>query len=122
MIKTTEPDYGFVELLRAGDAEALLRLSLDPTDASGLMVIYERHRLDLEDSAIRWLRRDPKVYPRAIINILIGIARRAPEFDPLRMEASDWIRNSANDEARRLRQLIQSGCRDKYGGEQAGVP
>lgn len=92
---------------RMGDAEALARLAAEPTDACGLIVVYQKHRIDLKDAVIQHMRVDPRIYRRAVINILLGVAKRAHEYNPGAMDAAEWIRCAAASEARRLRQVIE---------------
>lgn len=93
----------------AGVAQALARLAVDPKDATGLLLVYEKHRKDFRDCAIRWLKCcNPKLYSRATLNILLRVAERAHEYDPRTMNAADWIKQSAAIEARRIhRQLAR---------------
>jgi len=90
-----------------GDTQALARLAVEPTDAFGLLVVYQKHRVDLKDAVIQYMRVNPRIYRRAIINILLAVARRAHEYDPKVMGAAEWIRGAAVSEARRLRQVIE---------------
>ena len=90
-----------------GDAQALARLAAEPTDACGLIVLYQKHRIDLKDAVIQHMRVDPRIYKRAIINVLLGVARRAREYRPEAMDADEWIRRAAMLEACRLRQVIE---------------
>ena len=93
---------------RMGDSQALERLASEPTDACGLIVVYQKHRTDLKDAVIQHMRVDPRIYRRAIINVLLGIAKRAREYDPGVMDASEWIKHAAISEACRLRQALEA--------------
>ena len=90
-----------------GDAQALARLAIEPTDACGLIVVYQKHRIDLRHAVIQHMKVDPKIYRRAIINVLLGVARRAHEYDPGVMDPSEWIKCAAVSEACRLRQALE---------------
>ena len=106
-VRYGDPDLELIEFRRMGDAQALARLATEPADACGLIVVYQRHRVDLKDAVIQHMRVDPRIYRRAIINVLLGVARRAHEYDPGVMDASEWIKCAAVSEACRLRQALE---------------
>jgi hypothetical protein len=97
-----------IEFRRMGDAQALARLATEPTDACGLIVVYQKHRIDLKDAVIQHMRVDPRIYRRAVINVLLGVAKRAYEYDPGMMDASEWIKCAVVSEACRLRRILES--------------
>lgn len=106
-VKYGDPDLELIEFRRMGDAQALARLAMEPSDACGLIVLYQKHRVDLRDAVIQYMRVDPRIYRRAIINVLLGVAKRAHEYDPGAMDASQWIRCAAASEACRLRRALE---------------
>lgn len=108
LLNCGDTDLGLMEYRRMGDMQALARLAVEPTDAFGLLVVYQKHRVDLRDAVIRYMRVDPRIYRRAIINVLLGIARHAHQYDPDLMDAAEWIRCAAASEARRLRRVIEN--------------
>lgn len=99
-------DLDLAEYRRMDDTQALARLAREPTDAFGLLVLYQIYKVDLRQAVIQYMRVDPKVYRRAIINVLLGVARHASQYDPEAMDAPQWVRCTAGAEARRLRQVL----------------
>lgn len=93
------------------DQEALTNLASDPAHRQSLLVLYENHRQTLKRASDLILGLRQEARRRATINLLVGVARRAGEFDPTTMDASDWIRSCANAEARRLRRVIRCELR-----------
>ena len=96
-----------MEFRRMGDAQALARLATEPTDACGLIVLYQKHRIDLKNAVIQHMRVDPRIYRRAVINVLLGVARRAYEYEPGGMDPSEWVKCALISEARRLRRALE---------------
>lgn len=88
--------------------QALARLAVDPMDSCGLLVLYDKHLSDFRKSVVRWIKRDSAIRSRAVISVLLGVAKHAREYDPRTMNAGDWIRDSAETEARRLGRWISS--------------
>lgn len=95
------------QLERSGAArDALLRLAANSRDACALVTVYDKHGDELKASAVRWFGKDPEVRNKAVNSILVAIARQAGNYDPQSMHAAEWIRECANEEARRLRAAL----------------
>ena len=63
--------------------------------------------------AIRWFEKNRNPCKQAIHNILVVIGRNAGTYDPQAMNATEWVRRSADGETRRLREVPDDGgCRD----------
>ncbi len=62
----------------------------------------------MKASAVRWFGRDLELQSRAVLNILVAIARQAGSYEPQRMNASEWVSRLADAEARRLREAVDS--------------
>jgi hypothetical protein len=80
-------------------AEAVQRLAVDPSDARALIAIYEHHRVDFQEAAMRWFGWNRELRKRALNEILVAVARRAKTFDPVCEVIGDWIRKCADAEA-----------------------
>ncbi len=94
--------------LPATDQELLRRLADDSRDAEALVTLYEIHRKQIRKTAIRWFGRDPEICNRAVNSILVSIGRRARTFDPRSEDALEWIGRSADAEARKLREALDT--------------
>lgn len=81
--------------------EMIDRLRKDPDDSLTLILFYEKNRREIELTALRWFGRGERS-KKAVVNILVAVARRAREFDSQTMSPSDWIRNTVDAEGRRL--------------------
>lgn len=88
--------------------EALLRLAANPQDACALVTVYESCGTDVKASAMRWFGWDVELQSRAVLNILVAIARQAGSYEPESMNASEWVSRLADAEARRLREAVDS--------------
>jgi hypothetical protein len=88
--------------------DALLRLAANPQDARALVTVYDSCSTDVKASAIRWFGRDNEVRNRAVNSILAAIGRQARSYDPRSMNATEWVRRVADDEARRLREALDA--------------
>jgi len=86
--------------------QVLCRLAVDPRDGEALMVLYEDHEGEIRTAAIRWFENNRDRYEQAIHNILVAIGRNAGSYDPQSMDAAEWVRQSADDEARKLRERL----------------
>lgn len=86
--------------------EALARLARNPRDAGALVAIYDAYGNQLRASVAHWFGDDPKVCRRAIYSVLAAIAQKAPAYETQSMDASEWIRQCAEAEARRLREAL----------------
>ena len=86
--------------------DALLRLATNPQDACALVAVYDSYGNDLKASAVHWFGRDPEVRDKAINSILVAISRQATTYDPQSMNASEWVIQVADAEARRLREAL----------------
>jgi hypothetical protein len=85
--------------------EMIDRLRKDPDDSLTLILFYEKNRREIELTALRWFGRGERS-KKAVVNILVGVARRAREFDGETMNPSDWIRNTVDAEGRRLHSVV----------------
>jgi hypothetical protein len=88
--------------------EALLRLAANSQDACALVTVYDSCGSDLKASAVRWFGRDAEVRDKAINSILAAIGRHAGSYDAQSMNASEWVRQVADAEARRLREAPEA--------------
>jgi hypothetical protein len=86
--------------------DALLRLAANPQDACALVAVYDTSGNHLKASAVRWFGRDVELQSRAVLNILVAIARQAGSYDPQTMSAGEWVRHCADAEARSLREAL----------------
>jgi hypothetical protein len=92
--------------LWSATAEGIIdRLRKDPDDSLSLIIFYEKNRRELELSALRWFGRGEQS-KKAVVNILVAVARRAREFDSQTTSPSDWIRNTVDAEGRRLHGIV----------------
>ena len=98
------------------DKEVLACLAEDPNHGESLLVLYQHHSGPLRNASNLLSGFDRESRKRMRIHILLGVARRAREFDPSKMNAADWIRNCMNSEARQLRQRISDHI-----GERAAI-
>jgi hypothetical protein len=87
-------------------AEALQRLAVDPSDARALIAIYEHHRVDFPEAAMRWFGRKGQLPKRAVNELLVAVVQRAKSFDRGHMDATDWIKKCADSEAQRLHKTL----------------
>lgn len=95
--------------------DALLRLAANPRDACALVAVYDASGNHLKASAVRWFGRDVELQSRAVLNILVAIARQAGTYDPQSTDAAGWVRNCADTEARRLREALDAaGSRGRH--------
>lgn len=93
--------------MQLGSAQDFLaRLARNPRDAGALVAIYDAYGNQLKASVAHWFRDDPKVCRRAIYNVLAAIAQKALAYEPQSMDASEWIHQCAEAEARRLREAL----------------
>ena len=91
-----------------GDNQGLRRLAMDPKNANALMALYESHEFEIRAAAIRWLGNNRDIYEQAIHNILVAIGRNVRTYDPESMDSTEWVRQCADAEARRLRQAVDA--------------
>ena len=89
--------------------DALLRLAARPQDACALVAVYDASAKQLKESAVRCFGRDVELQSRAVLNILVAIARQAGSYEPESMNASEWVRRLADAEARKLREQLDAG-------------
>ncbi len=89
--------------------DALRRLAANPQDACALVAVYDASGNHLKASAVRWFGRDVELQSRAVLNILVAIARQAGSYEPESMNASEWVSRLADAEARRLREALDRG-------------
>ena len=89
--------------------DALLRLATNPQDACALITVYDASGNHLKASAVRWFGRDVELQSRAVLNILVAIARQAGSYEPESMNASEWVSRVADTEARKLRDALDTG-------------
>lgn len=92
------------------DGQVLRRLAIDPRDAEALVALYEDHELEIRAAASRCFERDHELARKAVNSILAAIGRQAGSYDPRSMDASEWIQQCAEAEARRLREALDSGA------------
>jgi DNA-directed RNA polymerase specialized sigma24 family protein len=92
--------------------QMLSRLAIDPKDAQALMSVYERYEREIRAAAISWLGNKDGFHDQAVNNILVAIGRQAGSYDPKSVNASEWVNQVVNAEARRLREALD-GCRSK---------
>ena len=90
------------------DRQGLRRLAMDPKNANALMALYESHEFEIRAAAIRWLGNNRDIYEQAIHNILVAIGRNVRTYDPESMDSTEWVRQCADAEARRLRQAVDA--------------
>ena len=90
------------------DRQGLRRLAMDPRNANALMALYESHEFEIRAAAIRWLGNNRDIYEQAIHNILVAIGRSARAYDPESTDSTEWVRQCADAEARRLRQAVDA--------------
>jgi hypothetical protein len=88
------------------DKQGLRRLAMDPKNANALMALYESHEFEIRAAAIRWLGNNRDIYEQAIHNILVAIGRNARAYDPESTDSTEWVRQCADAEARRLRPAV----------------
>lgn len=89
--------------------QAILLLAKDPRDAEALVTIYEKELKSLEQTVKRWFAAGTEVRARAINSMLAAVARQAHTYDPHFLDASEWIHQCAEAEARRLRETLHGG-------------
>lgn len=89
--------------LACDSKEILRRLADNPRDAKALVAVYENHAWKLMQAATRWFGNDRQARAKAINSILAAIARQAAAYDSHSTDASEWIHQFAEDEARKLR-------------------
>jgi hypothetical protein len=74
-----------------------------------LVAVYDASAKQLKESAVRWFGWDVELQSRAVLNILVAIARRAGSYEPESMNASEWVRRLADSEARKLLEELDAG-------------
>lgn len=120
--RATRPPSGSSEahVLRAGmprwsgSADEIIdRLRENPDNSLSLILFYENYRPELERSALRWFGKGEQA-KKAVVNILVGVARRAREFDSETMCPVDWIRNTVEAEGRRLHRIVTRQLRREH--------
>jgi len=108
-----ETDESAAPILQAGlyrtTQDALLRLAARPQDACALVAVYDASAKQLKESAVRWFGWDVELQNRAVLNILVAIARQAGSYEPESMNASEWVRRLADSEARKLLEQLDAG-------------
>src|SRR5260370_35577281 len=85
--------------------DALGRLKVNPRDAVAVMEFYETCGRELQEVAVRYFSKNP-LGNKAVLNLLAAVVSRAWSYDPQSMNASDWIGQVADAEARRLRKAL----------------
>ena len=97
-------------ILERSTQDALLRLTSDPEDACAVVAVYDALGNHLKGSAVRWFGRNVELRSRAVLNMLVAIARQAGSYDPLSMNPSEWVSRVADAEARRLRETLDTAA------------
>ena len=87
--------------------DALLRLAEDPEDAAALIVVFEENREPIKAAAARWLGNESK-YEGAAKDVLLKIAKEARHFNRRIDDATEFVRECAYLECRRLRLKLES--------------
>ena|SRR6266436_1718502 len=90
------------------DRQGLGRLAMDPKNADALMALYENYEFEIRAAAIRWFGNNRDIYEQAIHNILVEIGRNVRTYYPESMDSTEWVRQCADAEARRLRQAVDA--------------
>lgn len=93
-------------LWSASAEEIIARLRENPDNSLSLILFYENYRHELERSVFRWFGRNERA-KKALISVLVNVARRAWEFDSQTMDSADWIKNCVEAEGRRLRRKME---------------
>lgn len=88
--------------------EALLLLATHSQDPCALVAVYDEYGDELKAAAVRWFGKDPEVRNKAVNSILGAISRQVWTYDPLSMDAAEWVRHCAEAEARRLREALDT--------------
>ena len=88
--------------------DALLRLAKNPRDACALIAVYDLCGNHLRASTVRWFGQEAELRSRAVLNILVAIARQAGSYAPQSMNVSEWVYRVANAEARKLREALDA--------------
>jgi hypothetical protein len=104
-IKTNSGDSIDVENRQTYDA--LLRLSSNREDGAALIVVFEENREAILAAVSHWLGSQRK-YEQAGKTVLLAIGQQARYFNPEIDDASEWVRERAYLECRRLRLEIES--------------
>ncbi len=89
--------------------DALVRLARNPQDACALVAVYDVFGNRLKASAVRWFDRGGELRSRVVLSILAAISQQAGSYDPQLMDASEWVSQVADAEARRLREVLDAG-------------
>lgn len=97
------------------DGQVLRRLAMEPRDAEALMVLYEDHEKEIKAAGSRWFGKDPEVRNKVINTILAALSRQARSYDPQSMDAAEWVRQCADAEAKRLREVLDADRRQSPG-------
>lgn len=90
-------------IVRAKDA--LGRLKVNPRDAVALIEFYETCGRELHEVAVRYFGKN-QLGKKAVLNLLAAVTSRAWSYDPQSTNASEWISQVADAEARRLREAL----------------
>ena len=104
-IKTNSGDSIDVENRQTYDA--LLRPSSNREDGAALIVVFEENPEAILAAVSHWLGSQRK-YEQAGKTVLLAIGQQARYFNPEIDDASEWVRERAYLECRRLRLEIES--------------
>ncbi len=92
-----------------GDKQGLRRLAIDPENANALMALYENNEVEIRAVAMRRFGNKGDIIEQAMHNILVAIGRNAATYDPQSEDATKWIAQCAEAEAKRLHERLHSG-------------
>ena len=90
------------------DTEIFPRLAGNPADSESLVALYEKYENELKEAASRYFGRN-EISESAVHNILVALGRQARTYDPQSMNASEWVSQVADAEAKRLRETLDAG-------------
>lgn len=85
--------------------ELLLRLMANPSDADALIGLCESHATTFRDAVIEWFGREDNLCRGAAFDLVVAVARSAWTYDPMSVEAVEFVRQRSHIAARRLREL-----------------
>jgi hypothetical protein len=85
--------------------DVLGRLKVNPRDSLAVMEFYETCGRELQEVAARHFGKN-QLAKKAVLNLLAAVTSRAWSYDPQSLNASEWVRQVADAEARRLREAL----------------